>query len=136
MKFKQFVAGIAPALVAAGFEEVRPHPSYAPHTHVVFVSIEAGDVLCIEFQPMPTPPGRLDFMVRLWAATANWIWAVSADDDVAPLQAALAYELLAVTIPGMRAELRITMRSRTPSSGATMLPPASSSPQRSPGPAA
>lgn len=144
MKFKQIVAGIAPALATVGFREVRPNPSYAPRSHVVFVSVEAGDVMCIEFQPMRMP-GRMDFMVRLQAATANWIrfwptrrpdaadvpveayanlwkhtlkvlpgfdglgdevWAVVQGDDVAPLQAALAHELVTVTVPGMRAELR------------------------------
>ena len=89
MKLKQFVAGVAPALAAVGFREVRPHPSYAPRSHVVFVSVEPGDVLCIEFQPMRMP-GRLDFMVRLRAATANWIrfWpSRRPDGEEAPAEA-------------------------------------------------
>ncbi|WP_426503204.1 hypothetical protein ACPPVO_36990 [Dactylosporangium sp. McL0621] len=101
MKFRQMVDGIATALTAAGFAEVRPHPSYAAATHVVFVRAEAGDVLAVAFEPMRNPPGRLDFTVRLRAATAAWVRFADAGRPGQPAEAhARLWEHAVPVLPG------------------------------------
>ncbi|WP_433075026.1 hypothetical protein ACQP1P_28450 [Dactylosporangium sp. CA-052675] len=101
MKFRQIVDGIATTLTAAGFEEVRPHPSYAAATHVVFVRAEADELLSVAFEPMRNPPGRHDFTVRLRAATANWLRFAALERPDAPAEAhANLWEHAVGVLPG------------------------------------